>query len=84
MIDRTDQGSTGSDQVPQGAADPTHTPAAHPTHAAGPFQPAELLPPVPNFPGVDPDALKNLLMSWFYAGYYTAKSELTLAQRTSL
>ena len=33
------------------------------------------LPPIPVLKGVDPDALKNLLMSWFYAGYYTAKAE---------
>lgn len=32
-------------------------------------------PPVPNLPGVDPDVLRNLLMSWFYAGYYSAKCE---------
>lgn len=33
------------------------------------------LPPIPQIPGVDPDAMKNILMSWFYAGYYTAKAE---------
>jgi hypothetical protein len=33
------------------------------------------LPPIPVFPGVDQDSLRNLLMSWFYVGYYTAKSE---------
>lgn len=31
--------------------------------------------PLPQLPGVDADILKNLLMSWFYAGYYTAKAE---------
>ena len=40
------------------------------------------LPPIPNFPGVDSDMLKNLLMSWFYAGYYTAKSEVSLVSKT--
>ena len=35
------------------------------------------LPPIPSFPGVDQDSLRNLLMSWFYAGYYTAKSEMS-------
>lgn len=35
------------------------------------------LPPIPSFPGVDQDFLRNLLMSWFYAGYYTAKSEMS-------
>lgn len=34
-----------------------------------------LLPPIPDIPGVDGDMLRNLLMSWFYAGYYTAKTE---------
>lgn len=32
-------------------------------------------PPLPELPGVDADYVKNLLMSWFYAGYYTAKAE---------
>lgn len=32
-------------------------------------------PPIPELPGVDADYVKNLLMSWFYAGYYTAKAE---------
>lgn len=31
--------------------------------------------PIPEIPGVDSDVFKNLLMSWFYAGYYTAKAE---------
>lgn len=35
------------------------------------------LPPIPQIPGVDPDAMKNILMSWFYAGYYTAKAEIS-------
>jgi hypothetical protein len=37
--------------------------------------PAGALPPIPSIPGVDEDVLRNLLMSWFYAGYYTAKAE---------
>ncbi len=31
----------------------------------------EGLPPVPNIPGIDTDVLRNLLMSWFYCGYYS-------------
>jgi hypothetical protein len=41
------------------------------------------LPPLPCFPGVDQDALRNLLMSWFYVGYYSAKSELSRAETGS-
>lgn len=33
------------------------------------------LPPIPNIPGVDKEILTNLLMSWFYAGYYTGLAE---------
>ena len=40
------------------------------------------LPPIPNLRGVDNDSLRNLLMSWFYAGYYTAKAELVSQQGT--
>ena len=35
------------------------------------------LPPLPALNGVDPDVLRNLLMSWFYTGYYTAKAEFS-------
>jgi hypothetical protein len=33
------------------------------------------LPPIPAIPGVDKEVLTNLLMSWFYAGYYTGLAE---------
>jgi len=33
------------------------------------------LPPIPKIPGVDSDVLSNLLMSWFYTGYYTGLAE---------
>lgn len=33
------------------------------------------LPPIPKLKGVDDDTLRNLLMSWFYTGYYTGKAE---------
>ncbi len=33
------------------------------------------LPPIPGIPGVDKEVLTNLLMSWFYAGYYTGLAE---------
>jgi hypothetical protein len=46
------------------------------------FAPESLLPPIPNIPGVDRDVLKNLLMSWFYTGYYTAKAETTRSNLT--
>ena len=36
------------------------------------------LPPIPNIPGVDKEVLTNLLMSWFYAGYYTGLAESRL------
>jgi hypothetical protein len=36
-----------------------------------------VMPPVPHIEGVDSDVLKNLLMSWFYTGYYTAKAEMS-------
>jgi hypothetical protein len=39
------------------------------------------LPPIPKIPGVDEDSFKNLLMSWFYAGYYTARAELVTQTR---
>ena len=36
---------------------------------------ARSLPPIPDIPGVDREILTNLLMSWFYAGYYTGLAE---------
>ncbi len=36
------------------------------------------LPPIPNIPGVDNEVLTNLVMSWFYAGYYTGLAESRL------
>lgn len=35
------------------------------------------IPPIPNIPGVDPDVLRNLLMSWFYCGYYSGLAHST-------
>ena len=40
-----------------------------------PMESASRLPPIPDIPGVDKDVLSNLLMSWFYVGYYTGLAE---------
>jgi len=39
-----------------------------------------VMPPIPKIYGVDDDILRNLLMSWFYAGYYTGKAEAESAR----
>jgi hypothetical protein len=41
------------------------------------------LPPIPNIAGVDKETLTNLLMSWFYAGYYTGLAEKQASSNSS-
>jgi hypothetical protein len=53
---------------------PDHANSPLPTQfPASPQQPS--LPPIPDIPGIKPDVLSNLLMSWFYVGYYTGLAE---------
>jgi hypothetical protein len=52
---------------------PTVLPPTNPAHAT--LNPPVTLPPIPSIPGVDEETLRNLLMSWFYCGYYTGLAQ---------
>ncbi|KAI2787636.1 hypothetical protein POX_f08009 [Penicillium oxalicum] len=66
----TEQGHIRSSQQPSTSA-PTG-----PSAAPGPTPPAGALPmPAGAFPNVQDEGLRNLMMAWYFAGYYTGLYE---------